>query len=249
MTKLLPEIDKRIIAEHAIDSHMEKILIIEDEVDIAELICFNLERNHFDVHMTHDGVSGVELANEIKPALIILDVMMPKMDGFQVLKVLRNYKTTSKIPVIMLTAKAQTEDRIRGLEQGADDYLTKPFSPKELVLRVKSVLKRSTGAKESGNLFHCTPFLFDKSNLTFFANEEPVELTSTEFKLMQFLCKHAGSVQDRQTLLTEVWGYHEDVNSRTLDTHMKRLRQKLGEHAQHLTTVRGVGYKIIPVEA
>lgn len=225
---------------------MEKILIVEDEIDIAELIGFNLERNQFQVELAHDGVEGLEKAYAAKPDLIVLDVMMPRMDGYSVFKELRNDQRTKNIPVLMLTAKAQVEDRIHGLEQGVDDYLTKPFSPKELVLRVKSILKRTKAGTEGGNEFICEPFKFNKSTIQFFADDELIDLTSTEFKLMLYLCQHVNAVQDRQTLLTEVWGYHEDVNSRTLDTHMKRLRQKLGEHAQFLETVRGIGYKIVP---
>jgi two-component system, OmpR family, phosphate regulon response regulator PhoB len=225
---------------------MKRILIIEDEIDIAELIGFNLKRHEFEVFMVHDGVEGVNAVFSTNPHLIILDVMMPKLDGFQVLKELRNDQRTKKIPVLMLTAKAQMEDKIRGLEQGVDDYLTKPFSPKELVLRVKAILKRVNVVAQD-NLVNCKPFSFDTATLQFFAGEQLIDLTSTEFKLMLFLCKNLNTVQDRQTLLSEVWGYHEDVNSRTLDTHMKRLRQKLGDYSQFLETVRGVGYKIVPL--
>ena len=225
---------------------MEKILIIEDEVDIAELIGFNLQRHQYETHLAHDGLEGMQALKSVKPDLLVLDVMMPKFDGFQVLKELRNDKQLKHTPVIMLTAKGQTEDRIRGLEQGVDDYMTKPFSPKELVLRVKSILKRVKGQSSSEDNMECKPFRFDKSTLQFYAEDELIDLTSTEFRLMLYLCKNANAVQDRQTLLSEVWGYHEDVNSRTLDTHMKRLRQKLGEHAQYLETVRGIGYKIVP---
>jgi len=162
---------------------MERILIIEDEVDIAELIGFNLERHQYDVHLAHDGVKGVEAVFEVKPNLIVLDVMMPKMDGFQVLKELRNDQRSKNLPVLMLTAKAQTEDKIRGLEQGVDDYMTKPFSPKELVLRVKSILKRYNASSGSEDKMDCKPFSFDKTTLQFFANGELIDLTSTEFKL------------------------------------------------------------------
>ena len=223
-----------------------KILIIEDEVDIAELIGFNLERHHYEVHMAHDGLEGAKAIKSINPDLIILDVMMPKLDGFQVLNSLRNDLQLKHTPVIMLTAKGQTEDKIKGLEQGVDDYMTKPFSPKELVLRVKAILKRSKTNIADQEQLECKPFRFDKSTLNFFANDELIDLTSTEFKLMLFLCKNVNVVQDRQTLLSEVWGYHAHVNSRTLDTHMKRLRQKLGEHSERLETVRGIGYKIVP---
>lgn len=225
---------------------MERILIIEDEVDIAELISFNLKRHQYDVHLAHDGVEGLKAIVRLDPHLIVLDLMIPKMDGFQVLKELRNNRSFKNTPVLMLTAKAQTEDRIHGLEQGVDDYMTKPFSPKELVLRVKSILKRSNASIPSTSSIECQPFSFDTVSLQFFANKEYIDLTSTEFKLMLLLCKNANIAQDRQTLLTEVWGYHEDVNSRTLDTHMKRLRQKLGSYAKHLQTVRGIGYKFVP---
>lgn len=225
---------------------METILIIEDEVDIAELIGFNLERHEFSVLMAHDGVSGLEQAYHTKPDLIVLDVMLPKKSGYAVFKELRNDKRTKGIPVILLTAKSQTEDRIFGLEQGVDDYLTKPFSPKELMLRIKSILRRSKIQMQAKtNHFKCPPFAFHSGTLDFYVGDELVDLTSTEFKLMLYLCQHANQAQSRQTLLTEVWGYHEDVNSRTLDTHMKRLRQKLGTEAEKLETVRGVGYKII----
>ncbi len=223
---------------------MQTILIIEDEIDIADLIAFNLERNQFAVEMEHDGEAGLATALTSQPDLIILDLMLPKKDGFTVFKDLRNDPRTRTTPVLMLTAKAQTEDRIAGLEIGADDYLTKPFSPKELVLRIKAILKRN--AKSSTNSsFECGPYKFNKSTLEFFANGEFIDLTATEFKLMLYLCERPNAPQDRYVLLKEVWGYHDEVNSRTLDTHLKRLRQKLGEHATPLETVRGVGYQIV----
>lgn len=224
---------------------MQTILIIEDEIDIAELIGFNLERNNFIAEMAHDGEEGVNKAFEILPDMIILDLMLPKKDGFAVFKELRNDPRTKHIPVLMLTAKAQTEDRITGLEIGADDYLTKPFSPRELILRIKAILKRHTKSNSSSD-YECPPFRFNKSSLQFFADNEFIELTATEFKLMLYLCERVNAPQDRYVLLKEVWGYHDEVNSRTLDTHMKRLRQKLGDHASLLETVRGVGYQIVP---
>lgn len=226
---------------------MQTILIIEDEIDIAELISFNLERNQYNPAMAHDGQSGIDKAFEILPNLIILDLMLPKKDGFTVFKELRNDKRTMRIPVLILTAKAQTEDRIAGLEIGADDYLTKPFSPKELMLRIKAILKRHTSytTEASSSLFECPPFKFNKSSLQLFADNELIDLTVTEFKLMLYLCERANAPQDRYTLLKEVWGYHDDVNSRTLDTHMKRLRQKIGTHANLIETVRGTGYQIV----
>jgi two-component system phosphate regulon response regulator PhoB len=220
---------------------MQKILIVEDERDIADLIGFNLQRNGYEVLKAHDGISGTEVAMRERPALIILDLMLPGRDGFAVFRELKRDSRTANTPVIMLTARAQTEDRIQGLEVGADDYLTKPFSPKELMLRVQAVLKRADAPPGAVD-FTYGPFRFDKNALKFYLDNEPVDLTSTEFKLMLFLCERAGKSQDRNDLLRTVWGYSDEVHSRTLDTHMKRLRQKLGEHGSWIETVRGVGY-------
>lgn len=220
---------------------MQKILIVEDERDIADLVGFNLERAGYEVIKAHDGITGVELAIQKRPDLIILDLMLPGKDGYGVFKEIRRDSRSRDIPVIMLTARAQTEDRIQGLEAGADDYLTKPFSPKELMLRVQAVLKRSDGPPGQVE-FTFGPFRFDKNALKFYLEGEPVELTSTEFKLLLFLTERAGKPQDRNDLLRTVWGYSDEVHSRTLDTHMKRLRQKLGEHAAMVETVRGIGY-------
>jgi two-component system phosphate regulon response regulator PhoB len=176
-----------------------------------------------------------------RPDLVILDLMLPGKDGYGVFKELRRDSRSRDIPVIMLTARAQTEDRIQGLEAGADDYLTKPFSPKELMLRVQAVLKRSDGPPGAVEVTY-GPFRFDKNSLKFYLEGQPVELTSTEFKLLLFLTERAGRAQDRNDLLRTVWGYSDEVHSRTLDTHMKRLRQKLGEHAAMVETVRGIGY-------
>jgi two-component system phosphate regulon response regulator PhoB len=220
---------------------MQKILIVEDERDIADLVGFNLERAGYQVLKAHDGITGAEMAIHQRPDLVILDLMLPGKDGFGVFKEIRRDSRSRDIPVIMLTARAQTEDRIQGLEAGADDYLTKPFSPKELMLRVQAVLKRSDGPPGQVE-FTFGPFRFDKNALKFYLEGHPVELTSTEFKLLLFLTERAGKAQDRNDLLRTVWGYSDEVHSRTLDTHMKRLRQKLGEHAAMVETIRGIGY-------
>lgn len=220
---------------------MQKILIVEDERDIADLVGFNLERAGYEVLKAHDGITGAEMAIQQRPDLVILDLMLPGKDGYGVFKEIRRDSRSRDIPVIMLTARAQTEDRIQGLEAGADDYLTKPFSPKELMLRVQAVLKRSDGPPGQVE-FSFGPFRLDKNALKFYLDGHPVELTSTEFKLLLFLTERAGKAQDRNDLLRTVWGYSDEVHSRTLDTHMKRLRQKLGEHAAMVETVRGIGY-------
>ena len=221
----------------------EKILIIEDERDIAELIGFNLERKGYEIILAHDGLTGQELALKERPDLIVLDLMLPGKDGYSVFKELRRDNRTAHTPVLILTARSQTEDRIQGLEAGADDYLTKPFSPKELVLRVSAITRRSE-ATPSAVEVSAGPFRLDKNTMNFYLDNERVELTSTEFKLLLFLVERPDSPQDRNVLLRSVWGYSDEVHSRTLDTHMKRLRSKLGDSTHLVETVRGFGYRL-----
>ncbi|MDA7891631.1 response regulator transcription factor [Akkermansiaceae bacterium] len=226
---------------------MEHILIVEDEIDIAQLVSFNLERAGYSVDIVHDGREGLEKILKDQPNLVILDLMLPGMDGYQILKEMQRDTRSHSIPVLMLTAKSQIDDRIKGLELGADDYLTKPFSPKELILRAQAILKRNR-ATPGSVIFSFGPFRFDKNNFAFYLNEEPMSLTSTEFKLLLFLCQRPGQAQDRNDLLKVVWGYSDNVHSRTLDTHMKRLRQKLGDESSLIETVRGVGYRVREIE-
>lgn len=221
---------------------MYKVLIAEDEADIRRLISFNLERESYDTLLAGDGEEAVLMAYKKIPDLIILDLMLPKMDGFSVFKELRLDSRTKDIPVIMLTAKAQLDDVIAGLEMGADDYLTKPFSPKELVLRVKALLKRVKTSKGS-TIVTSGKIRLDKNTLHCFIEDKKIDLTPTEFKLLLLLIERVGNAQNRSDLLREVWGYRETANSRTLDTHMKRLREKLGELSRCIETVRGVGYQ------
>ena len=221
---------------------MYKVLIAEDEADIRRLISFNLERESYDTLLAGDGEEAVLIAYNKIPDLIILDLMLPKMDGFSVFKELRLDSRTKDIPVIMLTAKAQLDDVIAGLEMGADDYLTKPFSPKELVLRVRALLKRVKTSKGS-TIVKSGKIRLDKNTLHCFIEDKKIDLTPTEFKLLLLLIERVGNAQNRSDLLREVWGYRETANSRTLDTHMKRLREKLGELSRCIETVRGVGYQ------
>ncbi len=226
---------------------MHRILIVEDEQDIADLIGFNLQRGGFEVLKAHDGITGTETALRERPDLIVLDLMLPGRDGYAVFRELRRDSRTAEIPVIMLTARAQTEDRIQGLEAGADDYLTKPFSPKELMLRVQAILKRAEAPPGSVDFTH-GPFRFDKTSLKFYLDNELAELTSTEFKLLLFLCERSGKPPARNDLLRTIGGYSDSAHSRTLDTHMKRLRQKLGAHGSWIETVRGIGYRVVQAE-
>lgn len=221
---------------------MYTVLIAEDESDIRELISFNLERESMDTLPAKDGAEAFEIAKEKGPDLIILDLMLPKMDGFTVFKELRLDSRTKDIPVIMLTAKAQLDDVITGLEMGADDYLTKPFSPKELVLRVKALLRRIR-TTTANSIINSGKFRLDKNSLHCFVSGEQIDLTPTEFKLLILMVEREGTVQNREDLLREVWGYRDTANSRTLDTHIKRLREKLGDLSRCIETVRGVGYQ------
>jgi len=226
---------------------VEKVLIIEDEVDIAQLVSFNLQRNGYLVNQVHDGLEGLEKILKDQPDLVILDLMLPGLDGYKILKKMQRDPRSNSIPVLMLTAKSQIDDRLKGLELGADDYLTKPFSPKELILRVKAILKRNRITPGS-SIFSHGPFHFDKDNLGFFLNGEPLSLSLIEYKLLLYLCQRPGKPQDRNDLLKVIWGYSDEIHSRTLDTHMKRLRQKLGQEGTFLETIRGIGYQIRQIE-
>lgn len=218
-------------------------MVLEDEVDIGHLVEFNLRRKGYDVAVEHDGREGLGRILKERPDLVTLDLMLPGMNGYEVLKEMQRDPRSYKIPVLMLSAKGQLDDRIKGLELGASDYMTKPFSPKELVLKVEALLKltRSTSSMEE---FEFGPFRFDQNNLSFYLNDEPLSLTVIESKLLLFLCQRSGQTQSRNDLLKIVWGFNDDVHSRTLDTHMKRLRQKLGDSSKLIETVRGVGYRI-----
>ena len=222
---------------------MHRILIVEDERDIADLIGINLQRAGYEVIKVHDGVEATTAAKRDRPDLVVLDVMLPRRDGYAVLKELRRDSNVSSTPVIMLTALTQTSERIQGLEAGADDYLTKPFSLKELVLRVQAILKRTDGVPGAVD-FVLGPFRFDKNLLKFHIGDTPIDLTTTEFKLLLFLCERVEKPQQRGDLLRAVWDHEDDSHSRTLDTHIKRIRQKLGSYGSWVETVRGIGYRI-----
>ena len=225
---------------------MSKILVIEDEVDIADLVALHLRREGFEAVLANDGITGLNLAQSEAPDLILLDLMLPGMDGVRLFKELRRFPGTRKTPVIMLTARAQTEDRVAGLELGADDYVTKPFSPKELMLRIKVALRRALAVTEAAETLATGPFRFDLSAFVCYLDQLPLELTLTEYKLLLYLCERAGSPCDRTDLLRAVWGYSDTANSRTLDTHVKRLRAKLGKHADCIETERNIGYVLRP---
>ncbi len=218
------------------------ILVIDDEPDAVDLIEFNLKGAGFQVKSAHDGAEALAKARSILPSLIILDVMLPELDGFEICKLLRRDLNTAAIPIIMLTAKAAEIDRVLGLELGADDYLTKPFSPRELVLRVKKLLERQK-APESKEKFQFGELLIDAPRHIVSFRGKPIDLTATEFKLLFVLAQNCDVVQSRDQLLRDVWDYDSAMDTRTVDTHMRRLREKMGPAAKFLDTIRGVGYK------
>ncbi len=218
------------------------ILIADDQDDLRELVGMNLRRAGYSTEEAADGLTALRMARNRKPDAIVLDVMMPGRDGLFVCQELRKDETLRSIPVIMLTAKGMAEDRIAGLQAGADDYLAKPFSPKELVLRMQAVLRRSAKTMDGTGL-RVGPCLFDLSNIRLTVNGTVMDLTVLEFKLMHLLASHQGEILDRETILREVWGYTGGVRTRTLDTHVKRLREKLDEYADLIQTSRGVGYR------
>ena len=222
---------------------MAKVLVVDDERDILDLVVLNMERAGIEAVTADDGLAAVKRAKKEVPDLIILDLMMPGLDGFGVFKELRRDARTRAIPVIMLTAKGQQGDKIGGLELGADDYVTKPFSPRELVLRAQNLLKRSKKVASQAEK-RVGKFQIDFKNLKIYLEDEPLELTTTEFKLLSILIENVDMTQKRDELLREVWGYSEEVHTRTLDTHVKRLREKLGTAADCLETVRGEGYRL-----
>jgi len=222
---------------------MSSILIIEDEIDILELVEYHLKQSGFQVLTATDGSAGLELAIKKRPDLIILDLMLPVMEGKDVCRALKANPITKPIPVLMLTAKAEELDRVIGLELGADDYVTKPFSPRELVLRIKAILRRRTFEKEDTKVIRIGDLLIDVDRHEVSIKDRPIRLTSTEFKLLVELASSRGRVQTRQRLLEKVWGYTYEGYYRTVDTHIRRLREKLGDMAEYIETLRGFGYR------
>jgi DNA-binding response OmpR family regulator len=221
-----------------------KILVVDDETDVIDLLVINLRVEGFNVIAVEDGATALAKARAEKPSLIILDLMLPKMSGLEICKVLKSDISTRNIPIIMLTAKAEEVDKIVGLELGADDYVTKPFSPRELMLRVNRSLRRGKDKTPSVEKLTIGELVLDHGRHEVLVKNEPVELTATEFKLLALLMDRRGRVQGRDRLLNDVWGYESVIDTRTVDTHVRRLREKLGTLASYIETVRGVGYRI-----
>jgi DNA-binding response OmpR family regulator len=225
-----------------------KILLVDDEPDALEVLGFKLRQAGYNALLAKDGERAIALARDERPALIVLDLMLPEVDGLEVCKILRRDPNTAAIPIIMLTARAAEMDRVLGLELGADDYVTKPFSPRELLLRIKKLLVRAQSTEDTSAELRMGPLTLDVSRHEVTVAGEPLVLTATEFKLLEILIRRRGRVQTRDRLLQDVWGYDNPIDSRTVDTHMRRLREKLGDNARYLETVRGVGYRCLADE-
>lgn len=218
------------------------VLVIEDEPDVADIVRLNLRRAGFSVRIAGTGFAGLNSARSDLPDVIILDLMLPEMSGLEVCKQLKTQAQTDKIPIVMLTAKTEEADRLSGFRIGADDYVTKPFSPKELVYRVQALVRRTHKVDEV-DVLNVDGFVVDRLRLKIVVDGDHLDLTSTEFKMLNFLIERSGRPQQREVLLSEVLGYTGSVDSRTVDTHIRRLRQKLGKHASRVETVRGDGYR------
>jgi two-component system phosphate regulon response regulator PhoB len=220
-----------------------KILIVDDEADALEVLGFKLREAGFAPIFAKDGARALTAARNERPDLMVLDLMLPEVDGLEVCKILRRDPATANLPILMLTARAAEMDRVIGLELGADDYVTKPFSPRELVLRIRKLLSRTQTPDDGSTHLRMGEIDIDVPRHIVQVSGEAILLTVTEFNLLEILARRRGRVQSRDRLLQDVWGYENPIDSRTVDTHMRRLREKLGAASHYLETVRGVGYR------
>jgi len=222
------------------------ILVVEDEPDTAELLEFHLENAGYKVTITEDGYQALKKIHKLRPDLLILDLMIPEIDGFEVCRLIRKDPANESLPVMMCTAKSNETSKIQGLDFGADDYVTKPFSPREVVLRVKNLLKRSDSVNRTDiERLSIGKITIDKNSYEVSVEGELLELTATEYKLLILLIERKGRVQSRDILLRDVWGYESNIDTRTVDTHVQRLRTKLNGASDNIVTVRGFGYKFL----
>jgi len=226
----------------------ETILIVDDEADVLDLVRYHLNRAGFDVDVASSGTAALLAARQRRPDAIVLDIMLPQMSGTEVFRKLKLEIDTAQIPVLMLTAKGLLSERIAGLELGVDDYITKPFSPRELVLRVQNLLRRIRETRTSA-VVEVDGFCLNKNNFEITVQGRRLELTTTEFKLLATLVERRGRTLSRETLLQDVWGYENAIDTRTVDTHVRRLREKLGGAASRIVTIRGEGYRFLPQQS
>jgi len=220
------------------------VLIVEDEPDLAELVRFHLAQAGFAVEVAHSGRAGLDAIRRARPALVVLDLMLPDLSGTDVCREVRSDPKLRELPILMLTARGDEVDRVVGFELGADDYVTKPFSPRELVLRVRAILRRAEGEPQQTSVLRRGALQLDAERHRCTVDGEAIELTAKEFRLLEVLMSRPGHVMTRQRLLDDVWGSDITVTERTIDTHLKRLREKLGVAGDSIETVRGVGYRL-----
>jgi two-component system phosphate regulon response regulator PhoB len=226
---------------------MARILVIEDEKDIQDVLDYNLRQAGHKVNVASTGAEGLKLAREKKPDLVLLDLMLPDISGTEVCKTLKQDSVTRDVQVLILTAKGEEIDRVVGFEIGADDYVVKPFSVRELVLRIQAILRRVSGELDNTPTIFFGSLKVDREAHRVWVSEKEVELTALEFKLLVTLHDRKNRVQTRDALLQDVWGIEADITTRTVDTHVKRLREKLGNAGEYVETVRGVGYRFADV--
>lgn len=223
----------------------KKILVVDDEPDVTELVSYRLRREGYEVEVINDPLQIMGKAREFNPDLFVLDIMMPDLDGLKICRMIRADNKLRTVPIVFLTAKGEVEDRIKGLESGADEYISKPFEAKELILRIGLIFRRMTSeTREPSRRLQVADVLLDEEMHTVTVGDQPIDLTATEFKLLKLLMERKGRVQSRENLLVNVWNYDTDTETRTIDTHIRRLREKLANRAALIETVRGVGYRI-----
>ena len=231
------------------NNNVNRILIVDDEPDVTELLKYKLEQDGHLCQVVNNPLSFISVAREFNPNLILLDIMMPELNGLQLCKIVRSDPKMNTIPIIFLTARGEVEDRIKGLESGGDDYISKPFNTKELMLRVANILNRnqSGGSVNNKNRIQIAGVVLDDSLHELTVDGEVVILTATEFRLLKLLMLRKNRVQTRENLLVNVWNYDTDIETRTVDTHVRRVREKLGPYANMIETIRGVGYKAVDI--
>jgi len=231
------------------NNNVNRILIVDDEPDVTELLKYKLEQDGHLCQVVNNPLSFISMAREFNPNLILLDIMMPELNGLQLCKMVRSDPKMNTIPIIFLTARGEVEDRIKGLESGGDDYISKPFNTKELMLRVTNILNRSQsgGSVNNKNRIQIAGVVLDDSLHELTVDGEVVILTATEFRLLKLLMLRKNRVQTRENLLVNVWNYDTDIETRTVDTHVRRVREKLGPYANMIETIRGVGYKAVDI--
>lgn len=228
------------------DARSKRILIVDDEPDVTELVGYQLRSKGYSVEVLNDPTQSIARIRAFQPDLVILDVMMPDISGIQICRMMRADPKTKGIPVIFLTARTEEADRVLGLEVGGDDYICKPFSVKELTLRVQGLLRRNSGpADEQPKRLVIGTIVLDDEHHQVSIKGAQIELTATEFRLLRLLMERKGRVQTREHLLLNVWNYETEIETRTVDTHIRRLREKLGAEADRIETLRGVGYRMV----